>query len=149
MELWRNSKLTSNIYSINRLLLNTWYLSECLSCIINHDKDSAKKFPKSNINFGTLPKPEAFLEMVMGQVIALSGIAYSYLVTICWVLKICQTLKSFLLLPPVILRTPLWGRYYYFQFSGKSLRITKLTGGLGLKPGLNLRNVVLYTTLHS
>jgi len=41
-----------------------------------------KKISKVKYNFGTLPKPETFLEMVMGQVIALSGIAYSYLVTI-------------------------------------------------------------------
>lgn len=96
-----------------------------------------KKISKVKYNFGTLSKPENLLEMVMGQVIALSGIAYTYLVTIYWVLKTCQTLLSFLLSPPGILRTPLWGRYYYFQFSGKSYalpKVTQLVSGLGLKP---------------
>lgn len=55
-------------------------------------KIAQKKFPKSNIILELCQNPENFLEMVMGQETALSGIASHYLVTIYWMLKTCQAL---------------------------------------------------------
>lgn len=89
-------------------------------------KTVIKKNSKVKNSFGTLPKPE---NSINGEYIKWGVLRnnYSYLVIFIECLKCVRHYNHFLLTLLGILRTLLWGRYYYFHFLDKSYELPKVT----------------------